>query len=111
MTRHGSIIGLDPARVEQYKEYHRAVWPEVLDMIRRCNIRNYSIYLRELDGKPYLFSYFEYIGSDLAADSAKMAADPTTQRWWALNKPCQIPLSDRQPDEWWAEAEELFHLD
>lgn len=111
MTRHGSIIGLDPDKVEEYKEFHRAVWPEVLDMIRQCNIRNYSIYLRELDGNPYLFSYFEYLGSDLAADSAKMAADPTTQRWWALNQPCQIPLPDRKPDEWWAEAEEVFHLD
>lgn len=111
MTRHASIIGLDPARLADYKAFHRAVWPEVLDRIRQCNIRNYSIYLREIDGKPYLFSYFEYTGDDLAADSANMAADPATQRWWALNKPCQIPLPDRKQDEWWAAAEEVFHLD
>jgi L-rhamnose mutarotase len=111
MTRHGSIIGLDPARLEEYKTLHRAVWPEVLDMIARCNIHNYSIFLRELDGKPYLFSYFEYTGSDFAADAAQMAADPATQRWWELCKPCQLPLPDRQDGEWWAEAEEVFHAD
>lgn len=111
MTRHGSIIGLDPARLEEYKSLHRAVWPEVLEMIGACHFHNYSIFLRELDAKPYLFSYFEYTGSDLAADSAKMAADPTTQRWWALCMPCQIPLPDRNDGEWWAEAEEVFHSD
>jgi len=111
MTRHGSIIGLDPAKLEEYLTLHRAVWPAVLDMIARCHIRNYSIFLRELDGKPYLFSYFEYTGSDLAADGAKMAADPVTQQWWALCKPCQIPLPDRKDGEWWADAEEVFHTD
>jgi L-rhamnose mutarotase len=111
MTRHASIIGLDPAKLEEYKALHAAVWPEVLAMIARCQIRNYSIFLRHIEGRPYLFSYFEYTGDDLAADSAKMAADPATQRWWALCKPCQVPLSDRVDGEWWAAAEEVFHTD
>ena len=42
---------------------------------------------------------------------AKMAADPTTQRWWALCKPMQQPLANREPDEWWAVMEEIFHQD
>jgi L-rhamnose mutarotase len=111
MTRHAAIIGLDPAKLEEYKTLHAAVWPEVLTMIARCQIRNYSIFLRHIEGRPYLFSYFEYHGDDLAADSAKMAADPVTQRWWALCKPCQVPLPDREDGEWWAAAEEVFHTD
>ena len=43
----------------------------------------------------YLFSYFEYVGDDFAADMANMAADPTTQKWWAVCKPCQEPLANR----------------
>jgi L-rhamnose mutarotase len=42
---------------------------------------------------------------------AKMAADPATQKWWALCKPCQEPLADRASDEWWANLDEVFHLD
>jgi len=35
-------------------------------MIKGCNIRNYSIYLGELErNRYYLFSYFEYIGKSL----------------------------------------------
>lgn len=112
MTRYGMVQGLKPDRVARYKELHAAVWPAVLDMIRQCNIRNYTIYLRRLpDGQYYLFSNFEYIGTDYAADMAKMAADPTTQAWWAECKPCQEPLPDRAEGEWWAAMEEVFHAD
>jgi L-rhamnose mutarotase len=112
MKRHGSVIGLRPEKAEEYRALHAAVWPDVLKMIRACHIQNYSIHLRQLDdGRLYLFSYFEYTGSDFAADMAKMAADPTTQEWWAVCQPCQLPLAGRAPDEWWAAMDEVFHLD
>ncbi len=112
MKRYGMVIGLKQNRIEQYKELHAVVWPKVLKMISECNIRNYSIYVRWLpDGNHYLFSYFEYVGKDFAADMAKMAADPTTQQWWAVCMPCQEPLPDRAEDQWWASMEEVFHCD
>ena len=75
--------------------------------IRACNIRNYSIYLYNHT----LFGYFEYHGADYAADMAKMAADKTTQEWWALMEPMQSPLPGRKPGEWWTAMEEVFHAD
>jgi len=107
MKRYGQQIGVRPEEFERYKEYHAAVWPEVLAMITKCNIRNYSIFHRE--GK--LFAYFEYVGTDFAADMAMMAADPKTQEWWAVMEPMQDPLPTRAPGEWWASMEEVFHLD
>ncbi len=81
-------------------------------MIDASSIRNYSIYLRRLpDGQYYLFSYLEYVGEDFEGDRAKMAADPETQRWWDVCKPCQEPLPDRAEGEWWAAMEEVFHQD
>jgi len=112
MSRHASIIGLPAANIAEYRRLHAAVWTDVLAMIRRCHIRNYSIYLRRMPGgKHYLFSYFEYTGQDLAADMALMAADPRTQEWWKVCKPLQAPLPDRAGGEWWAAAEEVFHCD
>jgi L-rhamnose mutarotase len=111
MKRYGSVIGLNTEKIDEYKKLHAAVWPEILDKITECNIRNYSIFLRKLpDGKHYLFSYFEYIGSDVAADMQKMADDPRTQDWWDVCKPCQNPLPDRAEGEWWADMEEVFHV-
>jgi L-rhamnose mutarotase len=99
------VLKVRPEKFEQYKKLHVAVWPGVLKKIAECNIRNYSIYHK--DG--YLFSYFEYVGDDFDADMARMADDETTQKWWAVCKPCQAPLETRAPGEWWANMEELFH--
>ena len=109
MKRYGMMIGLDPAGKADYVRLHAAVWPEVLKTIEACNIRNYSIFLREPEN--VMFSYFEYHGTDFAADMAKMAADPRTQEWWQLCGPLQRPLETRAAGEWWASMEEVFHLD
>lgn len=107
MKRFGQIIGLDPENYEKYKAYHAAVWPEILSMIKACNISNYSIFHK--DG--LLFAYMEYTGNDFEADMAKMAADPKTQEWWDVMMPMQRPLETRAAGEWWANMEEVFHLD
>jgi len=107
MKRYGSVIKIKPEMLDKYKELHKNPWHEINNMIKECNIINYSIYHR--DG--YLFSYFEYVGEDYEADMAKMASDPVTQKWWALCKPCQLPLDTSAEGEWWANMEEVYHLD
>jgi len=112
VKRYGAVIGVKEDMIAEYKKLHAAVWQDVLKMISDCGIVNYSIFMRKLpDGKNYLFSYFEYVGDDFKADMAKMAADPTTQKWWKVCIPCQEPLADRDEGEWWADMEEVFHLD
>lgn len=108
--RFGSVIGLRPERLDEYKKLHAAVWPEVTKAVRDAKIRNYSIYLRKMpDGNHLLFSYFEYVGVDYRADMDKLAANPTLKEWWKVTGPCQQPLADRKPGDWWASMEEVFH--
>ncbi len=109
MQRMGSVIALKPDQITEYKRLHANVWPGVLAKISECNIRNYSIFLREPEN--LLFSYFEYHGTDFAADAAKMATDPETQKWWDVCAPCQTPLEPRGEGEWWASMQEVFHYD
>lgn len=107
MTRYGMMIRIKPGYEEEYRRYHAAVWPEVLEMIRECRIENYSIYWKD----DLLFSYFEYHGDDFNGDMARMAAHAKTRDWWAVMEPMQQPVESRKPGEWWAEMEEVFHLD
>ena len=107
MQRYGMVIKVKPEKFQEYKRLHAQVWPDVLRMITECNIRNYSIYHK--DG--LLFSYFEYVGDDFTADMAKMAADPMTQKWWDVCKPCLQPFDTRAEGELWARMEEVFHCD
>ena len=109
MQRIGQCIGLKPEVFDEYKRIHAAVWPEVLATIARCNIKNYSIFLKEPEN--ILFAYFEYHGSDWKADTARMAEDPKTREWWAITDPMQTPLEGRRDGEWWARMEEVFHVD
>lgn len=107
MQRFGQIIGIQSENIAEYARLHAAVWPEVLNKITECNIRNYSIFVKD----NLLFAYFEYHGTDFAGDMAKMAADPKTQAWWAINNPLQSPLPTRAAGEWWATMKEIFHTD
>lgn len=109
MQRMAMMIGLRPESMDEYKALHAAVWPQVLARISASNIRNYSIFLRQPEN--VMFGYWEYHGTDFAADSAAIAADPVTQEWWKLCGPMQVPLKTRAEGEWWAGMEEVFHLD
>ena len=105
MKRFGQIIKVKAQMVERYKELHANPWPEVLDMISKCNIENYSIYM--YDG--FLFAYFEYTGDDFEADMEKMSNDPMTQKWWDECMPCQMPVEGAKKGDWWLNMEEVFH--
>ncbi|GAA4342175.1 L-rhamnose mutarotase [Microbacterium rhizosphaerae] len=105
MQRYGSVVRLRPERQDEYLRLHADVWPAVLAQISRSNITNFSIFLR--DG--YLFSYYEYVGEDFAADMAAMAADSDTRRWWAITDACQERLDTAAAGEQWAPMTEVFH--
>ena len=110
VKRFGMVTGLKPEKVDYYKQLHASAWPAVLKKIKECNIQNYSIYLKEIKGQYFLFSYFEYAGHDFDADMKKMAVDSTTQRWWKETDPCQQPLPDAASKaQIWSPMEEVFH--
>jgi L-rhamnose mutarotase len=112
VKRYGMVIGVKEGKIEEYKKLQADMGPDGLKMIREWNIHNYSIYLGELeDGRFYLFSYFEYTGDDFDSDLKKMAADPTTQKWWDVCTPCQQPIEFRGKEEWWMNMEEIFHCE
>ena len=111
-TRYASVIGLKEDKIEAYKKLHANCWPDVLKRIKSSNISNYSIHLRKMpDQKYYLFSYFEYLGSDFESDMQAIADDPITKDWWKECSPCQEPLEDRAEGEHWADMEEVFFFE
>ncbi len=109
MERMGQVIGLRPEVIDEYRRIHAEVWPEVLELISACNITNYTIFLKEPEN--LLFAYWEYTGTDFAADMARMKADARMQDWWAITDPMQAPLATRAEGEWWARMQPVFHLD
>lgn len=79
---------LKPGVEKRYEEYHRAVWPDVLDAIRRVGITKYTIFRDGLD----LFHYIECDDYDRAI--AQLAQDPVNIRWQAEMAPMMAKAHD-----------------
>lgn len=107
MKRYGMVIHLKPEKVADYIELHRAVWPDVLAILSRHFVKNYSIFLKE----NLLFGYLEYHGDNYALDMQQVADYEVTKRWWELTAPCQQPLTAAAEGEWWTLMQEVFHLE
>jgi L-rhamnose mutarotase len=109
VRRFGQVIGLRPEKLEEYTRHHAAVWPEILRAIRKAGIRNYSIF----HFRDQLFAYFEYTGppKEFEARMAELARAPRMREWWDIMDAAQVPVEGRAPGEWWANMEEVFHVD
>ena len=108
VKRFGSVIGLNKEQETYYRQLHAEVWDGVINRIKASHIRNYSIYITEIEGKYYLFSYFEYTGDDYESDMKAMADDESTKRWWKETDPCQFPLPNRKERDQWSLMEMVF---
>ena len=107
MKRVAFLLKVREDKLEEYKEHHKAVWPEMLDALRRTGWHNYSLFMRE-DG--LLFGYFETPESFQAA-LAGMAKEEINAKWQEFMAPYFEALGGARPDEMMVELKEVFHLD
>ena len=87
-------------RLDEYRERHQAVWPEMLAALREAGWTNYSLFLRE-DGM--LIGYCET--EDFEAAQRAMEATDVNARWQAE----MAPFFERELS--FDRLEEVFHLD
>lgn len=107
MKRIGFLLKVKQDKLAEYKAHHAAVWPEMLDALRRTGWHNYSIFARE-DG--LLFGYFEAEES-FAASLAGMAKEDINAKWQEFMAPYFENLSGAHADESMLALDEVFHLD
>jgi L-rhamnose mutarotase len=106
MARYCFLLQVRPDRLDEYRERHRAVWPDMLAALRESGWRNYSIFARP-DG--LLVGYVE--ADDLDAAQAAMAATAVNARWQAEMSGFFVGLAGRGPDESFELLDEIFHLE
>jgi len=109
MKKYASVVQLKPECVEKYIELHANTWQGVLDALREVNIENYSIFFREIgDQEFFLFSYFQYTGSDFDGDMQRLAAVSIIQEWWKITDPCMFAVEGVTDDTLWSPLEQVF---
>jgi L-rhamnose mutarotase len=98
-------LQVDPNRLDEYRERHAAVWPEMLRAIADSGRRNYSLFLRE-DG--LLIGYYETESDE--ESQRRLAENPNTAAWEAEMAEFFVSL-DGRPDQSAARLEEVFNLE
>jgi L-rhamnose mutarotase len=106
MKRVGFLLKVKEDMLDEYKKRHEAVWPEMLDALRRTGWHNYSLFLRE-DG--LLFGYFEAEDS-FQASLDGMDKEEINAKWQEYMAPFFKGTGDHA-DKMMVELEEVFHLD
>ena len=94
-----------PERLDEYRQRHRSVWPDMLAALSASGWHNYSLFLKE---GGLLVGYFET--PDLDAAQSGMAQHEVNARWQAEMAPFFVDL-ESTPDQGFLRLEEVFHLD
>ena len=92
-TRVCFILQVRSDRLDEYRDRHEAVWPEMLQALAATGWFNYSLFL---DDTGLLVGYLET--DDFAASQEAMAATGVNTRWQADMAPFFVALAGR-PDE------------
>jgi L-rhamnose mutarotase len=106
MQRICFVLRVRPERLEEYKQRHANVWPEMLNALRETGWRNYSLFLRP-DG--LLIGYLET--DDFERARSEMAKKEVNTRWQNEMAPFFTSTPDVKPDAAAVPLEEVFHLD
>ena len=107
MKSFGMTLNLknDPEIIEKYKEYHRAVWPEVVEGLHKIGISKIKIYLHSRR----LFMYIETPDDfDPARDFDRYMANDRAKEWDDLMRTFQEPVPGAGPGDWWTPMEEVY---
>jgi len=107
MKRVGFLLKVKAEKIPEYRERHRAVWPEMQEALRHNGWHNYSLFLRE-DGT--IFGYVE-VEDSFAAVLKGMEQEEINTRWQTYMDGFFEITPGLHADQAMLEIEEVFHLD
>lgn len=97
----------DPVLIQEYEDYHKAVWPEIKESILRAGVLSMEIYRWE----NRLFMTMEVNESYTHERKAALdAGNPKVQEWETLMSRYQQALPGSLPGEKWQLMKNIFTL-
>ncbi len=99
------VLHVLPEHIDEYRQWHRAVWPQMRQALHETGWHNYSLFMHE-DGT--LIGYLET--DDFARALREMSLREVNTQW--QNAVANFfGTGDGLPDERIRSLEEIFHLD
>lgn len=106
MNRICFVLQVRPEKIAEYKDRHRAVWPEMMQALSETGWNNYSLFLRP-DG--LLVGYLETEDFERARSEMKKRA--INDRWQTEMSGFFMIPPGVAPDSAMTPLEQVFHLD
>jgi L-rhamnose mutarotase len=103
MIRKAFVMGVNPDKHAEYEKRHNPVWPEMLAMLKKHGVHNYSIFLH-----PETHQLFGYVELESEEKWKAIANTPECRKWWAHMKDVMPSNPDNSPKS--REIREVFHL-
>lgn len=104
LKRYAFLLHLRPGVAEEYEKAHRAVWPELLELLKSAGISEYSIYRRDE------LLILTLRAADFEAAWSKIDNHPVNLRWQQTMTPFFAPLEGLRGGERFPMMEEIFYL-
>jgi L-rhamnose mutarotase len=99
-----AFIGkIKKGKEEDYVAAHQAVWPELLDVMRKLGVERESCFVCG----SYIFVYVE--AADISSTMDKLQGDPVNQRWDVFMEPLLEPPVNGT-SELFPEMTEVFRM-
>ena len=100
------LLHVRPEKLQEYKQRHAQVWPEMKEALCKTGWRNYSLFLNQ-DG--LLVGYLETDDFKKAREAMKRM--PVNARWQEEMAPLVAAINAGSVDDNMFPLEEVFHLD
>jgi L-rhamnose mutarotase len=97
----------DEQLISEYENYHRAVWPEIVDSIRDSGITDLEIY--RVSNRLFMIMETD-AGFSFDKKNAMDNANPKVQEWETLMWKYQQALPVAKPGEKWMLMDKIFEL-
>ncbi len=104
LRRYAFLLHLRPGAEAEYDAAHCAVWPEMLALLKRAGICEYSIYRRET------LLVLTLRCPDFEATWRIIENDPVNLRWQAAMAPFFVSAENLRIGERFPMLEEVFYL-
>jgi L-rhamnose mutarotase len=100
------LLKVKTERMEEYRQRHAAVWPEMMQALRESGWRHYSLFLAE---NGLLVGCLETDNFEQAR--ARMKLHPVNARWQSEMAPFFEALPGGAADDQMTPLDEVFHLE
>ena len=105
MKRVGFMMQIRQDKIDEYKKFHKAVWPEMKEALTRTGWHNYTLFIKP-DG--IVFGYVE-TPEGLEVANAGMQSEKINSKWQSTM--AAFTPAGKKPDETFFKMEEYFHID